>query len=201
MVMTVALLVVAAVGIYFLLIRGWELLPLGAAGMLVIFTYTPWLTHSHILCLIAPGLGFGTMMVMGTDFVLTGTYTWTAFVASCVPFFLVSDLLLLNQFPDVDADRVVGRRHLPIVIGRRASSLVYGLFLFLAYCSIAAGVALNLLPTACLLGLITLVLAVPTAIGAWRNAEDTEKLVPHMVRNVLINIATPVLVAVGLLIG
>ena len=197
----VALTVVAGVGVYFLLIRGWSLLPLGAIGILVVVAYTPLITRLHFLCLIAPGLGFGTLMVMGTDFVLTGTYTWIAFVASCVPFFLVNDLLLLNQFPDVEADRGVGRRHLPILIGTRASSFVYGLFLLLAYCSIGVGVAMELLPSACLMGLITLVLAVPAAFGAWRHANNIEKLVPFMVMNVLINILTPALVAVGLLIG
>jgi 1,4-dihydroxy-2-naphthoate octaprenyltransferase len=197
----IALAVVAVVGAYFLVIRGWALLPLGAVGMLVVFAYTPWLTRSYLICLIAPGLGFGTLMVMGTDFVLTGTYTWTAFLSSCVPFFLVNNLLLLNQFPDVEADRGVGRSHLPIVVGRRASSVVYGLFLLLAYCSIAAGVVTELLPTACLLGVITLVLAAPAALGAWRHADDVEKLVPFMVMNVLINIVTPALVAVGLLIS
>lgn len=41
-------------------------------------------------------------MVMGTHFALTGEYSATAGLASLVPFFLVSDLLLLNQFPDVE---------------------------------------------------------------------------------------------------
>jgi 1,4-dihydroxy-2-naphthoate octaprenyltransferase len=197
----VSLVIVAGVGAYFSVIRGWAILPLGAAGLLVIVAYTPWITRDPFVCLVAPGLGFGTMMVMGTDFALTGQYTWTAFVASCVPFFLVSDLLLLNQLPDVEADRRAGRRHLPIVIGRRASSVVYGIFLFLAYCSIVVGVALDLLPIACLLGLTTVVIAVPAAIGAWRYADDVGRLVRYMVMNVLLNILTPALVAVGLLIG
>jgi 1,4-dihydroxy-2-naphthoate polyprenyltransferase len=51
-------------------------------------------------------------MVMGTDFVLTGEYSWTAFIASLVPFFLVSDLLLLNQFPDALPDQRIGRKNI-----------------------------------------------------------------------------------------
>jgi len=46
-------------------------------------------------------------------------------MASLVPFFLVSDLLLLNQFPDAAADERVGRKHIPILIGRRASSFIH----------------------------------------------------------------------------
>lgn len=197
----VALAIVFAAGTYFFLIRGWALLPLGALGVFVVLAYTPWITRFPLFCLLAPGVGFGTLMVMGTDFVLTGTYTWNAFVASCVPFFLVNDLLLLNQFPDVEADKSVGRRHLPIIIGVRASSVVYAAFLAMAYASIIAGVILHLLPAWSLLGLATLALAIPAAIGARRHADNIPKLVPFMVMNVVINILTPALVAVGLFLG
>jgi 1,4-dihydroxy-2-naphthoate octaprenyltransferase len=153
------------------------------------------------LCLIAPGLGFGTLMVMGTHFVLTGEYSWTAFIASCVPFFLVSNLLLLNQFPDVEADRSVGRRNYPVLIGRRASSLIYGLFLLLAFVSVIIGVLLAYLPKLSLIGLAALLLALPAFMGAYRHADDIKRLIPSMGLNVLINIIMPVLVAVGLMLG
>ena len=197
----VALGLTAVIGIFFLFVWGWALLPLGVLGLIVVFAYTNWITRSPLLCLIAPGLGFGLLMVMGTDFVLTGHYSWPALFASLVPTFLVSDLLLLNQFPDVEADESVGRRHYPILIGRKASSLIYGAFLLGAYLAIVAGWALNVLPAWALLGLLTLVIAVPTAIGAYRYADDVEKLAPHMGMNVLLTVLTPILTAVGLFIA
>jgi 1,4-dihydroxy-2-naphthoate octaprenyltransferase len=124
-------------------------------------------------------------MVVGTDFVLTGEYSWTVFVVSLVPFFLVNNLLLLNQFPDVEADNSVGRKNLPIIIGRRASSLVYGLFLLFAYLSILLGVYFGYLPRTCLMGLTTALFGLPVFVGAY----------------VLITIMTPMLVAVGLFVG
>ena len=193
--------VTGLIGIYFLYIWGLALLPLGILGLLTVVAYTPWLARYPLLCLIAPGLGFGTFMVMGTDFVLSGAYSWTAFIASLVPFFLVSDLLLLNQFPDVDPDRSVGRRHFPIVFGRRASSFIYAAFLVGAYLSIVLGVYLGYLPTTSFIGLLTIVLAVPAAVGAYRYAQDVGKLIPYMGLNVIINILTPLLVAIGLLVG
>jgi 1,4-dihydroxy-2-naphthoate octaprenyltransferase len=197
----IALALAALIGLYFLFVWGLGLLPLGLVGLVVIVAYTPWITRSPLLCLIAPGLGFGTLMVLGTDYVLTGSYSWAAFFASLVPFFLVNNLLLLNQFPDVEADEGVGRRHYPIAVGRRASSLIYGAFLLLTYLSIVAGVVLGYLPVASLLGLVTLLLAVPTALGAYRHAEDMEKLGPYLARNVLLTITTPVLVAIGLFVA
>ncbi|MFZ5916392.1 MAG: prenyltransferase [Chloroflexota bacterium] len=197
----VALTLTGLIGVYFIWVRGWALLPLGLLGLLVIVAYTPWLARYPLLCLIAPGLGFGLLMVMGTDLVLSGRYSWTAFFASLVPFFLVNDLLLLNQLPDVEADQSVGRRHFPILVGRRLSSLIYGAFLLLAYLSLLLGVLLGHLPVASLLGLLTLPLAIPTAAGGYRYAENVPRLLPFLGLNVLINVATPALVAVGLLIG
>jgi 1,4-dihydroxy-2-naphthoate octaprenyltransferase len=193
--------IVCLIGIYFLTVWGPALLPLGALGVLVTIIYTPWLAHNAFLCLIAPGLGFGTLMVMGTHFVLTGEYSVTAFIASFVPFFLVSNLLLLNQFPDVEADRSVGRKNYPILIGRQASSLIYGLFLLLAFVTIVIGVVLEYLPKMSLIGLAALLLALPAFIGAYRHADDIKRLMPSLGMNVLINIIMPVLVAVGLFLG
>jgi 1,4-dihydroxy-2-naphthoate octaprenyltransferase len=197
----VTLGITAGIGVYFALLRGLGLLPVGLLGLLVIVAYTPWLTHHPVLCLLAPGVGFGPLMVLGTQFALTGEYSWSAFVASLVPFFLVSNLLLLNQFPDVDPDRSVGRRHVLIVLGSRGGSLIYGLFLLLTYLAILGGVAWRYLPAACLLGLTTLGLAVPAAIGAFRYAEKIEKLIPYLALNVVLTLVTPVLVAIGLFIG
>ena len=197
----VALAITAAVGLYFTLVRGAALLPLGLAGMLIIVVYTVWLTRYPLFCLIVPGLGFGTFMVMGTAFALSGEYSWSAFVASLVPFFLVSNLLLLNQFPDVEADRSIGRRHYPIVVGRRSSSWIYIAFLILTYVSIISGLLAGLLPAWSLLGLLTAPLAFSAGIGAHRHADDIPHLIPFMVQNVLLNIVTPVLVAIGLFLS
>lgn len=193
--------VTGLIGLFFLYIRGLSLLPLGVLGLLVVVTYTPWLARNPFLCLIAPGVGFGPLMVMGTHFVLTGEYSWTAFIASLVPFFLVSDLLLLNQFPDVEADRSVGRRHFLIVVGRETSTSIYGVFLLLAYLSISLGVYFEYLPKVSLIGLATIVMAVPAFVGAFRYGENIEKLIPYMGLNVIVNIVTPVLVAVGLFVA
>lgn len=194
-------LLTGLIGVYFLYVMGFSLLPIGVLGLFVVAAYTPWITRSPFLCLIAPGLGFGPLMVIGTDFVLTGSYSWTALIVSLVPFFLVNNLLLLNQFPDVEADRSVGRRHFPLIIGRRTSSLIYGAFLILAYTSLVLGVSFGYLPSTSLIGLTVLFVAVPTFIGVYRYAEEVKKLIPYLGLNVAINIVTPILIALGLFVG
>ncbi|MCX5852181.1 MAG: prenyltransferase [Deltaproteobacteria bacterium] len=196
-----AFFITGLIGLYFVMVRDILLLPLGILGLVIMGTYTIWITRNPYLCLIAPGLGFGPLMVMGTDYVLTGTYSWSGFVASLIPFFLVSNLLLLNQFPDIDADRSVGRKHLLITYGTRTGIITYGLFLLATYISIIAGVIVGVMPAYCLMGLASAILAVPAFIGVSRHARNLEKLIPFMGFNVVINLATPVLVGIGFLIG
>ena len=196
-----SLTLTSLIGVYFLYVSGLWLLPLGLLGVITIVAYTKWITKNPFLCLIAPGLGFGPFMVMGTDFVLSGGYSWTSFMASLVPFFLVSDLLLLNQFPDVEADRGAGRHHFPIAIGRRASVTLYVLFLVSTYATIVMGYLVGQLPVEGLLALASIVVAIPTVGGVARFADDIPRLIPYMGRNVVVIILTPVLLAIGLFIG
>jgi 1,4-dihydroxy-2-naphthoate polyprenyltransferase len=191
----------AAIGLYFVHERGVALLPLGLAGLVLVVAYTPRVTRQPLLCLLAPGLGFGPLMVMGTGFVLTGRYSWNAALASLPPMFLVSELLLLNQFPDIDADRQVGRRHLPIVIGRRRSAVVFGVLVIAAFAATSIGVASGSLPRLSLLGLLPLPLGLFLARQVYAQAENLPRLIPYMGLNVVMIHVTLLLFAVGLLLG
>jgi 1,4-dihydroxy-2-naphthoate octaprenyltransferase len=196
-----SLFITAVVGIYFVYLRGILLLPIGIVGLFLLVAYTGWLTKNPFLCLIAPGLGFGVLMVNGTHFALSGSYSITSLIASLVPFFLVSNLLLLNQFPDVEADKSIGRKHFPITLGKKVSSIIFGLFLLFTYATIIAGVATMKLPVFCLLALLSMVIAGRAFLGALRNAENTPALIPSMGMNVTLNLATPALLAIGIFIG
>ncbi len=196
----VTLAIPGLIGFYFTLVWGWMAFPLGLCGLLLLYGYTAWMVRNPILCLLAPGLGFGPLIVLSTNFALTGSYSLQAFVASLIPFFLVSDLLLLNQFPDVEADRSVGRHHFPIAIGRKASGYIYIAFLIAAYLVIALGVLFGLLPRFSLIALLTLVLAAQIIRNVLANPDNVAALVPSMGQNVIVNLATPLLLAIGLLI-
>ncbi|MBU8869620.1 MAG: prenyltransferase [Gemmatimonadales bacterium] len=197
----ITLAITAAIGIFFITLYGPAILPLGIAGLIIIGTYTTVMTRSAFLCLIAPGLGFGSFMVIGTYLALGGQWHATPVIASLIPFFLVSNLLLINQFPDYEADRQVGRRHLIIVHGVQAGIRVYGVFLILTYLSVIVGVALGFLPVWSLLGLLTVPLAIRVFGGLKKHAEDIPQLIPFLGQNVLLVLATPVLVAAGMFIG
>jgi 1,4-dihydroxy-2-naphthoate octaprenyltransferase len=196
-----ALAITGVIGLYFASVWGWWVLPVGLVGLILLYGYTAWLVYQPVLCLIAPGLGFGPLMVLSTHFALTGTFTWQAFIASLVPFFLVSNLLLLNQFPDVEADRSAGRRHFPILVGRTVSGYIYIAFLIAAYLVVILGVILGFLPRFSLLALLTIVFAIQIIQTLLANSENVPALVPAMGQNIIVNLLTPVLLAIGLFIG
>jgi 1,4-dihydroxy-2-naphthoate octaprenyltransferase len=197
----VALGVCTLCGLYLLIAAGWGLLPLGLAGVLIVVGYTPWINRYPLLCLLAPGIGFGPVMVAGTAYALTGTYSTAAWIASTLPLFAVSNLLLLNQFPDVEPDRRAGRRHLPVVIGCRGALKVFAALWLLAYLTIAAAVAAALLPATALLALAGLPAVGLTVVKVWNRLDRVDALVPWMGVHVAVVLLSPVLLATGLFVG
>jgi len=196
----ISLLVCIATGLFFVARQGMALLPIGVAGVALVLGYTRLITRSPALCLIAPGLGFGPLMVLGSEIALTGQASATGVAASLPALFLVSGLLLLNQFPDVDADRAVGRRHLPIVIGLAASARVFAALVVAGFAVVALTIALRLLPPACALGLLPALIAVPMLRTVLRDATHPERLHKAMGMNVAITLLMPALVGLGLFV-
>lgn len=192
---------IIAIGGYFIYVQGPLIIPVGVAGIITVYFYTTYITKSPLLCAIAPGLGFGPLMVMGTYFALTGTYSLAAGLASLVPGFLVSNLLLLNQFPDVEADASVSRRHFPISVGLEKSSLIYTALVLAAYLALIISVEVGKLPDLALLGLITLPLGLLVVIGVRKYHNQIERLVPIMGRNVMLTLFFPLLMAIGIIVS
>jgi 1,4-dihydroxy-2-naphthoate octaprenyltransferase len=196
----VTLAVCIGIGLYLAWTAGPAILLVGIPGVLLVVAYTQWLTRRPWLCLAAPGLAFGPLMVTGTAFVLGGEYSTTAAVVSLVPFFLASNLLLLNQYPDVEADRAAGRHHLLIVHGARVGALVYVSFLLAAFAVPVLGVTTGHLPDGALIGLLCLGIAVPLAGGVWRHAGHDGALQRMLAPNVALSLLMPVLIALGMLL-
>jgi 1,4-dihydroxy-2-naphthoate octaprenyltransferase len=193
------------VGLYFLLISGPAIVPIGVIGAVIIVTYTQWLNRIPLLCLLAPGMGFGILMVIGTHYVLTGSINVTVQYAAWVSFFLVNNLLLLNQFPDIEPDASIGRRHVPIAYGLKASVLCFGAFVAAAVGVLVLGIETAVFPKLAYMALIPLLAAVASLLGAirfaWKAEQPISSLVPFMALNVLAVNLTPVLLGVALLFG
>ena len=195
------LLACAAIGLYLYSHFGAGILPVGIAGLVLVVTYTRWINRYPVLCLLAPGAGFGLLMVTGTQFVLQGHYTSTAILVGGVPFFLVNNLLLLNQYPDMAADSRAGRRTLPIVYGTATANRVYLAFVIATIALIAAGVAQDILPELSLLALLPMPLAFYALRGARRFNETLGEHPHYLAANVAVSVLTPLLLGLAIIFG
>ncbi|PHR84641.1 MAG: prenyltransferase [Colwellia sp.] len=195
------LFITIAIGIYFMTIVGTAILPIGLVGLVIIVTYTQWLNRMPLLCLIAPGLGFGLLMVIGTHVVLTLEYSSFVWLISLIPFFLINNLLLLNQYPDMQADASVGRNTLPLAFGIKRSNKVYALFMVAAYALILLYVLVDILPTISVIALIPIGLSVFSLVGAIKYKSNIGGFPKYLAANVAATILTPFLLGLSILIG
>lgn len=182
------------IGIWVVYKVGWQIVPLGLTGLAMIVFYTKNITKKPWLCLVSPGLAFGPIMVLASYFVLTGSFSWLTFALSMVPFFLVNNLLLLNQVPDLTADKTVGRYNLLMEIGVKNAMYVFALFELLAFMTLMASVFYFDLPAVIALASLTFILVLPMVWIAFKYYEQIDKLMPALAMNVIINIVTPALI-------
>jgi 1,4-dihydroxy-2-naphthoate polyprenyltransferase len=191
----ICLLAATPIGIYFVIVRGWLLLPLLVVGALCTVLYTPLLTRWGWPEW-APGVGLGVLPILGAYFVQTGDYTFPAVIASIPSGILVHNLLFINEFPDVEADRKAGRKTLPIVMGKKGAGVVYSVLTVLVYVWIVVWVGLGVMPVWSLLGLLTIPFAVKAIRGALRP-DSLERIVSAMSSNVQVVLLTQLLLGIG----
>ncbi len=194
----VSLGITIACGLFLMQQVGWGLIPIGLLGVVIIVFYTGWINRDRYLVLIAPGLSFGPLMVVGTAYALTGSYSVMAMWLSLIPFFLVNNLLFLNQIPDVEADRSVGRDNFAIALTPTRCAWLFLSFAVMAYLTVVLGVASGRLPVGALLGLLTAGLTYQVFQGVKRYQGDLTQLVPQLGKNVVVTLLTPLLVFSGI---
>jgi len=195
----ITLLLAAPIGLYFILTKGWLLLPLIIVAAACVVLYSP-LIQKCYWPEWSPFLGLGFLPVLGMYFSQTGMYTWHAVIASMPSGFLVHNLLLLNEFPDVEADKVADRRTLPITLGCRGAAIVYTIFTVMVYIWIIGAVIFRAMPVFTLLALLTLPLAVKAIRGSFKY-NDRAQLVPALASNVMVVLLTPLLIAAGYILS
>jgi 1,4-dihydroxy-2-naphthoate octaprenyltransferase len=189
------------IGLYLAATRGWPILALGAIGVFLAFFHNapPFNLYKRFPGAgeIAVGIGCGPITVLGACFVQTQRLSVEALVASVPIALLITALLYINEFHDVEADRTVGKKTLPIVLGRERAVWGYAALLGAAYIAILAGVGARVLPLAVLVGLLPLPLAYRAVLGAFRHHSDTPKLIPVSASTIQIHLVTGLLLCVG----
>ena len=110
------------------------------------------------------------------------------------------NLLMLAEFPDTEADRAGGRRHLVILLGRPAAAKLYVAMGLAVPVSLTVSVGMGLLPPLCLLACLPSLLLIPAV--RWALLEP-ESLVPFraLANNVAWNLSTHAVLAGSLIVA
>ena len=195
----ISFLLALLIGIYFIIVKGWLLLPLLLVAAICVLLYTPFILKTPWPEWTA-GLGLGFLPVMGTYFIQAGSYSWSLAVASVPSGILVHNLLLLNEFPDTEADSVGGRKTLPITMGKTKASVIYSALTVIVYLWIIGGVIARLMPAFSLIALLTFPLAIKAILGSRRH-QEMARLVPAMANNVLVILLTQLLLGIGYILA
>lgn len=198
-------LMALTIGIFFVIVDGWRLVPLLAAAALLMVFYTPLVLKTRWPEWSA-GFGLGTLPILGLYFVQRGGYDWVVLIASAPSFILVHNLLLLNEFPDMEADKKGGRKTTPVVFGLEAAGKFFRIMTIAVYVWIVGCVIATLItgsvvmPVYCLIVLLTLPLAVKAMKGS-KEYRDMSRLVPAMGSNVAFILTAQLLLGVGYILA
>ena len=195
------------IGLYFSIMSHWVIFVIMLIGAGSIVFYTRYLAKV-LLGEFFAGLSLGSLVVIGAFIAIVGRPTMevcSLFPAEVVllsipPGILTALLLYLNEFPDMEADRQGGRFHLVIWLGRQKAAYLYAFGLFMTYATILLPAALGISSWWVMLGFLTLPLALKAGVTAVRHPDDMEKIVPAMGINVIVVLATDLLLAVGLVL-
>jgi 1,4-dihydroxy-2-naphthoate polyprenyltransferase len=158
--------IAAAIGAYFIRLRGWPAVTLIAAGALLLWAYdaAPRALKELGLGEIAAFVVWGPLMIAGGYYAITGHASLAALLAS-LPYGLGVMSILVGKHIDQRAfDQSKHQRTLPVLLGERRARTLNRAAVIGMYVAIAAGIAFGALTPFVLLVLV----ATPRALRALR---------------------------------
>lgn len=190
----ICLMMGSAIGIYLVYERGAHLLLIGVIGLLSGYFYSapPLFLVGRGLGEFLVGLNFGVLSVVGSYYVQTERISLGAVFASLPLAFLIAAILYINEFPDYDADKAVGKNHLVARLGKKNARWGFVLLIAGAYTSIISGVILHIMPAISLLAAIAGIFGAKAVKGLFTNYDKFNELIPSLKLTITTHLATGV---------
>ena len=172
-------LAVIVAGLWLTWVSAGGLIWIGIAGLFTGWTYSapPVKLNSRGCGELGVWAGFA-LIAIGSDFVQRGQFSSTPLIAVTSYALLVTNILFINQFPDLKADQAAGKHHLVVRLGPIKARWGYGLIALAAYGWIIAAVITGTLPWLALLALAPSVLSARAALALLRFSNTPKNLGP-----------------------
>jgi 1,4-dihydroxy-2-naphthoate octaprenyltransferase len=134
--------------------------------------------RGHGLGEITVGIGFGPVIVLGAYYIQAQRLSYLPLIASIPIGILILLVLLINEFPDQEADKKTGKHTLTVVLGKKSAAGLYVVLLLFVYLTTLLFVIAHILPKLSLICFFTVPLAVKAAKIILANWNVTNKLIP-----------------------
>lgn len=121
-------------------------------------------------------VAFGPLITMLSYRLQTLQFDMSAFLASIIPGLLLALVLLINEFPDYDADKAAKKRTLVVRVGKKKALKAFFAGLILSYCYLLGLVVSGQTTPYSLAALITLPLAFRIIRNSSVNYDNTQLL-------------------------
>lgn len=180
--LAIVLLCIATVaGIALLFVTGWPLLAVGVAGFILTALY-PWLKY-HALGDADIFLTYSVLPIIGTSFVTTGAIHSSALWLSLPIGLITVGILHINNTRDIEPDKRAGIKTFAMLLGGKASSVIYCIEVIAPFIYVAACSLLGLLPMWSLLVLLALKPAIDNSKKALRYPHEGMKVLTGVDEN------------------
>jgi 1,4-dihydroxy-2-naphthoate polyprenyltransferase len=197
------LLAVVIIGGIWLVARvGVGLLMIGVVGVFLGWAYSasPLRLSSRGLGELAVMLGF-LGVTIGADFVQRGTFSFEPILIGFPYALLVTNLLFINQFPDIKADAIVGKRHLVVLLKPELAVYLYPLLVLGSIFWVLNLVVIHRLPALSMLSTLPMLLSFRAAWVLKRFAKQPAQLRPAIQLTIVAMLSHALILSIILFFG
>ena len=197
-----------AVGIglllYFYYQTGPFTIPLGAVAIFIGYFYTarPFRWSYHGLGEIAIWFSCGWLATFTGYYLQTGRFDMVATLAALPGATSVFLLILINEIPDINSDRIAGKRNLAVRLGREKAAILYSVVLILCYLNIIAIIFFGVPPITAFLSLILVPLIIWNIMTIKRRGLGTTEIQEGLsMRTMLIDHLITIIYTIGFIVA
>lgn len=184
-------------------LKGNFILIFGIIGMILAFFYSaPPLKIGYRSGLgeLSCAIGIGPIIILGAYYVQTETFSLPALLVSLPLGILIGLVLLINEFPDYEADQQVHKNTLVVTCGPQKAAFIIVGFLAIAYIITIMLILMEMLPKIALFVLITTPLAYFIARKVLAHYGDIKKLLPANIAMIRLHLLFSIMLIITLLI-
>jgi 1,4-dihydroxy-2-naphthoate polyprenyltransferase len=198
----ILLAVVIISGIWLVARVGVGLLMIGVVGVFLGWAYSasPLRLNSRGLGELAVMLGF-LGVTIGADFVQRGTFSFEPILIGFPYALLVTNLLFINQFPDIKADAIVGKRHLVVLLKPELAVYLYPLLVLGSIFWVLNLVVIHRLPALSMLSTLPMLLSFRAAWVLKRFAKQPAQLRPAIQLTIVAMLSHALILSIILFFG